>query len=192
MSDASSARERGSLPRRDLLVKGGAAAAAAAVGATMIGASPAGAATLIPVLLPITPVRLYDSREASGPLYAGQTRDLVGEQTEALAFLLNVTITETVSSGFLSVFSADDTWPGTSTVNWSAPGQTIANTAYTLIRLADSGVSAYVGGPASSTQFILDLTGVLAMVDPATFNGPTGVGGGVSGPNQALTESNAG
>lgn len=157
---------RRGMDRRTLMAAGGAAAIAAA-GATVIGASPAGAAPLVPVLVPIDPVRVYDSRSpgALGAISAGQTDLLTGSAaTSDLAYLLNVTVVNTTSFGWVSVFSADVASTDTSTVNWFGPNQTMVNTAYTWIRESDSGIRVSCGG-GGQTQYVLDLTGVLMVVD---------------------------
>ncbi len=134
----------------------------------MVSAGPASAEPLAPALLPVGPIRIYDSREESGRLGSGATRTLVAEEpTEDFAYLMNITVTDTFAGGFLSVFSAEIPWPGTSTLNWTQSGQTIANTAYTFIRQADQGISIHVGG-GGSTQFVIDVTGVLTTIDLGT------------------------
>jgi hypothetical protein len=159
------------LPRRVLFAKG-AVAAAALTGAAVVNATPAAAAPLAPLLVPFGPQRLYDSRDSQlGPLLVGQERLLAGQPIpNELAYLLNVTVTATTGSGWINVFSADISWPGTSTVNWSGPGQEIANTAYTFLRPSDRGIVVRAGGAAgSSTHFVIDLTGMLSMFDLAGF-----------------------
>ncbi len=163
----------GGMHRRQMLAMGGAAAVAAA-GATVIGSSAAGADPLAPLLLPTTPFRLYDSRQAGGRISGGQLDVLTtANPAEDLAFLLNVTVVGTAGTGWLNIFSADDTTTQSSTINWFAANQTMVNTAYTWIRQSDQGIKVSCGG-AGSTQYILDLTGVLTMVDLAIFATPTG------------------
>ena len=83
--------------------------------------------------------------------------------------MLNLTIVDTVGSGFVSVFSADISWPGSSTLNWYGAGQINANNAYTAIRQSDQGIKVYAGG-GGSTNFVLDLVGRLTLVDLATIS----------------------
>jgi hypothetical protein len=155
------------LDRRHLLMAGGAAAAVAAAGATVLGAAPASAAPLVPILIPVDPLRVYDSRSGGGPISAGQTDTLTGSATTDLAYLVNVTVVNTTGWGWLSVFSADLASTSSSTINWFAPNQTMVNTAYTWIRASDAGIRVSCGG-GGSTQYILDLTGVLFMYDAGT------------------------
>jgi hypothetical protein len=154
------------LDRRHLLMAGGAAAAVAAAGATVLGAGPASAVPLVPVLAPVSPVRLFDSRESVlGPIANGYTDTLTGSSTTYLAFLLNVTVVDTQGFGWITVFSADLTSvPGTSTLNWYGPNQTMVNTAYTYIRASDAGIKVNCGG-GGQANYVLDLTAVLFMYD---------------------------
>lgn len=154
------------LDRRHLLVAGGAAAAMAAAGATVLGASPASAAPLVPVLLPVAPVRLYDSREpgALGPISDGQIDTLTNSPDAALGYLMNVTVVDTQGFGWITVFSAEQSSVDTSTLNWYGSGQTLVNTAYTYIRAADAGIKVSCGGDGQA-NYILDLTAALFMYD---------------------------
>lgn len=154
--------------RRNVLVKGGVAAAAVA-GATVLTASNASAAPFAPVLLPFGPIRIYDSRPADR-LYSGWELLLYGDPIpEDLAYLLNVTVTATTGSGWLSVYPADTVYQGTSTVNWSGPEQTVANNAYTSLRPDDRGIIIRADG-GGSAHFVVDLLGILTPVDLALLN----------------------
>ena len=176
------------LDRRHLLMAGGAAAAVAAAGATVLGAGPASAAPLVPVPTPVDPVRLYDSREpgALGRISAGMTDTLTSSPATALAFLLNVTVVNTTGWGWISVFSADLESTDASTVNWYGPDQVMVNTSYTWIRASDSGIRVSCGG--GSTQYVLDLTGILFMFDAgaAAASLPASVGSSVPGDYSAV------
>lgn len=87
--------------------------------------------------------RIYDSRAAStdwgqsvGKFHPNEERWLqvpvpvttVG----AHAAVLNVTVTQTEGSGWLAVYPPGG-YPGTSTINWSGPNQTLANNTQTAI-----------------------------------------------------------
>jgi len=156
--------------RRRLLRTAGVAGVAAmgAVGASTLLADPAGAVDLTAVLLPVGPVRVYDTRGGEGRLSANQQRTLVGGALDGdIAHLYNVTVTETAgSAGFLAVFPGDIAWPGTSSINWFGPNQTLANNAYTFLADGDGAIRIRAGGPAgSSTHVVLDLVGVLQVFD---------------------------
>jgi hypothetical protein len=160
--------------RRDFLTKGGAlalGATAATAGAVGFGATAAGAAPLAPLYLPVTPERVYDSRDpgAGGLLNSGFVRTLTPDTPPPdtlLAFNLNVTIVDTVGTGFISVFPGGETWPGNSTVNWFGPNFILANTAFTGWP-ADGSIQILCGG-GGATDFVLDVTAILQVTDLAT------------------------
>lgn len=122
---------------------------------------------------PITPVRLYDSRPSKGgggPLLTGEDRTIsvshsgptttpiVPEGAQAISYTLTVTGT-TGASGYLSVTESGTAGFTASTVNWSGPAVTIANSTVVKIN-ADRYVKVYCGGPAgASTNFIIDILG---------------------------------
>ena len=68
----------------------------------------------------------------TGKIAAGQTKVAVASRPRspagAKAAVVNLTVAETEGNGgYLALFPADTAWPGTSSVNWSAAGQSIAN-----------------------------------------------------------------
>jgi hypothetical protein len=154
--------------RRHLLTKAGAAAVAAA-GGTALLADPASGADLQVVYLPFGPERVYDSRLAGGRLSANQERTLGGAAfPDEFAHMYNLTITDTRGAGgFLSLFPGDISWPGSSSINWFGPGQTLANNAYSWLSDDDQqSVRVRAGGPTgSSTHFVLDLAAILVVID---------------------------
>ncbi|MEX2626651.1 MAG: hypothetical protein WD225_07185, partial [Ilumatobacteraceae bacterium] len=73
--------------------------------------------------------------------------------------VVNVTITGTESSfGYVSVYRAGIDWPGNSTINWSSPELTAANSAITSVD--DQGRIVIRGGEAA-THVVIDLVGAL-------------------------------
>ena len=73
---------------------------------------------------------------------------------------MNVTVVNTVGAGFLSLYSATvATPPGTSSVNWSADGQILAN--MTLIATDNGSIKVTAGG-GGSTDVVIDILAVLA------------------------------
>jgi hypothetical protein len=125
-------------------------------------------------LLP-APVRVYDSRPGppvpaliggDGPLTPGTERTVkiagLGAIPAAIhAVLANLTVTETVGAGFLSVFDASVDFPGTSNINWSGNGFDIANSVTSSVSWPFGGqVRVHCGGGlGASTQFIVDVIG---------------------------------
>jgi hypothetical protein len=114
-----------------------------------------------PVLLS-TPVRAYDSRSAGGPLSSGHSRTIslaAHLPAGAAGAIINPTVIQTVTAGYLKLYAAGTTEPPTSTVNWFGSGQAIGNQSTTAVSL-DRSVTVTVGG-GHSTQFVLDVVGYL-------------------------------
>jgi len=119
-------------------------------------------------LHPIVPARVYDSRIAGGPLAVSGMRTIsIATATsggtvvpaDATAVAYNLTVAATVGAGWLGVVPAGATFGGTSSINWFGPGQTLANGG--VVKLGgDRQCDIWIGGrAASSTQFIVDITG---------------------------------
>lgn len=114
---------------------------------------------------PVTPVRMYDSRDSEGAnetgAFAGtRTIDLSGQiPAGASAMAFNVTVTGGSASGYLAVDPADDFSPpsaAASVINW-APNATLANAH--IVKLGDGRrVDLTVGGT-GTVHVILDLLG---------------------------------
>ncbi|MFN8038415.1 MAG: hypothetical protein U0Q07_04300 [Acidimicrobiales bacterium] len=122
-------------------------------------------------LTPITPTRVYDSRPGNPPLgvqkgpLAGGTRDidlLAGLSLPVVprGVLVSVGVVSTSPSGFLSLFEAGTSWPGTSSVNWFVRHETAATTAYTDVDA--SGTATALVPSSSSTDFFIDVVGYYA------------------------------
>jgi hypothetical protein len=121
--------------------------------------------------VPVTPRRVFDSR-VDGPTWQ---KGRIGRDAEfkvrvpapmatqgAHAVHVNVTITGPTAAGFLSVYAAGTSWPGTSTLNWTGSGQVVA--AGTTAGLGglqpsyDPGINVYHGGQ-GEVDVIVDYTG---------------------------------
>lgn len=88
---------------------------------------------------------------------------------EAVAVTYNITVTETVSAGFVQVDTFGYTTGETSTVNWDHSGQTIANSGVAMLGtdLGTEGVlGIYVDGlPDAAAHIVLDITGYYVPVE---------------------------
>jgi len=136
----------------------------------LAGPSTAGA------LHPIDPRRVYDSRApqpATGRLASGASRvvsvadardlatgavtrpGLVPEGATAITY--NITVANTVASGFVAVTPGSSTDFGASSINWSASGSIVANAGLVKLNL-DRQVKVFCGG-GGSTDFVIDVTG---------------------------------
>ncbi|MEP7203746.1 MAG: hypothetical protein ABI894_14115 [Ilumatobacteraceae bacterium] len=125
--------------------------------------------------VPIAPKRAYDSRFVAplGPLpnntnrvisvadsYVPGTGTL--EQTNiipptARAIAYNLTVANTLGSGFLSVNPGDAVAPGGSSINWFGPGQLLANGLNVNLN-ANRQVNVFAGG-GGTADFIIDVMG---------------------------------
>ena len=101
---------------------------------------------------PLAPTRIYDSRVAGGILRTGETR-AVAVPAGAAAVAVNVTITDPVRAGFVTVFPCQATLPVVSNINYVA-GQVVAN-------LVQTGVSngAICVHTLARTHVVIDLEG---------------------------------
>lgn len=122
---------------------------------------------LHPGFVPISPVRIFDSRiDAPGRIGSGTTVTLSAATDEngaasgipqfAAAIHFTITVTDTAGAGYLAVFPQGVAWPGNSSINWFAPGLTLAN-AGTVAFGGDRQISVRCGGGA--TDYIIDVTG---------------------------------
>jgi hypothetical protein len=125
-------------------------------------------------LVPISPTRVYDSRCTGGPLAKGATRtvsvttavnsstcaagatNVVPAGAKAIAY--NLTITQTVNAGNLSIYPAGGS-SSASAINWFASGQSLANAATVLISSGRQVTVAAGGTAGSQTHFLIDITG---------------------------------
>lgn len=138
------------------------------------------------------PLRQYDSRQATSPGgsptgllvggASGMSRTIVvpisnppipeGELDEDInAILVNITVTDTVGTGYLVIHPTGVARPATSIINWWGPGQIHANQAVTAVGGAAFGVKSvdvFVSAGASC-HLLLDVYGyyVSGLVPPA-------------------------
>jgi hypothetical protein len=160
--------------RRSFLKAGvGAAATTAAVGTSLVaGQQGASAEPILPLYLPVAPTRIYDSRLPGrwGPIKAGQLVTLTKGPAEwDWAYCVNLTITDTVGSGWIALTMAGTPFTGTSSIGWYTSGQGVANNALVEVRESDSGIDVRCGGGGGQAQFILDIIGVISFADIGAF-----------------------
>lgn len=120
------------------------------------------------VTVDATPVlRLWDTRsDGYGKLGPGGIRNVITPDfyVNIDGVIINVTITETEGSGFLSVYPKGPT-PRTSTINWYETGQVAANSTQLFLSGGPSNwnIDVYCGG-GGRTHFIIDEIAYLARV----------------------------
>jgi hypothetical protein len=171
-------------------------------------ARPAGGRTSLAVLTPalpffaVTPCRLADTRVgfgfsgAFGPpaLVAGVVRNfpITGQcsiPATAQAVSLNFTVVNPSGLGFLAAWQQGGTYPGTSTINYSA-GQLVNNAA--IVPLGNGGMAVAAG--VAGTDLIIDVNGyyapsgnwtstagVTSTTDSVTIGGNLTVSGSITG-----------
>src|SRR5271168_5055754 len=126
--------------------------------------SPTPTATAAFQFIPVTPCRVVDTRNPSGPfggpeLAAGTSREFdipnssCGIPSTAVAYSLNVTVVPNASLNYLTLWPSGETQPNVSTLN--SDGRVKANAAITPAG-TNGGVSVYVSNP---TNVILDIDG---------------------------------
>lgn len=113
----------------------------------------------------VTPCRVIDTRGATGPyggpaLASGATREVAitgrcGIPAGATAVSANLTAASPTGTGFLSVFQAGQSWPGTSSLSYRT-GKTRASNSI-LVLSVDGRVNVYNSG--STQHFLIDITG---------------------------------
>ena len=129
---------------------------------------------------PLPPVRIMDTRTGLGGVPASrlgpgasltvQVAGLGGVPLTRLdAATLNVTVTNTSSAGYLTVYPQGDPQPTASNLNWVA-GQTVAN--LVQVRLSDSG-QATIFNAAGYTDVVFDVAGYVPAI--TTAPGPDGL-----------------
>jgi hypothetical protein len=107
----------------------------------------------------ITPQRVLDTR-GSGKVQPGQevTIDLSGASPFGSAAVVNITADAPDSAGFLSVYSADIAYPGTSVLNFNPVQSNIANGAIVTM---GAGNRIKVRAGDGATNVIVDVVGYL-------------------------------
>ena len=126
--------------------------------------------TSIGRFVPATPVRALDTRETGAPFAPGEARavDLkaVGVPANASAAVLTITGIDAKAPGYWSLWPAGG-WPGTSSLNLFAAGQTRANQAVVAVSSGTVQLLSQVGG-----HVAIDVAGWFTGVgDPATTAG---------------------
>ena len=114
-----------------------------------------------PAFVPVNPVnRVLDTRNGSGKLRPGEERVVpLAVPGTASAAVINLTITETEGAGgFVSVFAANQPWPGNSSINWFVADENVANNVVTAI---DPSGAIKIRGAVANTHVVIDVQGYL-------------------------------
>jgi hypothetical protein len=127
------------------------------------------------VFVPFTPCRILDTRNAAGsyggPALAAATPRTItvngnpgctGIVAGALAYSVNLTVTNTLGAGFVQAYPAGGSAGGSSSVNYSGAGQTIANAAIVPAGTGGNANRITVMAGVSGTDLIIDVNGYFA------------------------------
>lgn len=140
-----------------------------AIGTSVNGAAAGAVVAYIPPapnFHAITPSRAYDSRLTGGPILSGAQRTISVATTTGGAPLVpsgassvtyNLTVADTVGTGFLGLFPTGTAWAGNSSVNWFTTNELDANGGVVALG-GDRQINVICGG-GGSTDFIVDVTG---------------------------------
>jgi hypothetical protein len=168
------------------------------VPSTAVAVTPVAAVATSGSLVPLVPSRILDTRSgngASGPVAPSATVSLqvTGRggvpATGVAAVVLNVTVTDTLAPGFITVYPSGTTRPIASNVNFVA-GQTVPNLA--IVKLGTDGKVSLTNSSGGTVSLVADVSGyylagsptvagALAILDPARLL-DTRSGTGASGP----------
>ena len=174
--------------------------------------APAASGVLAGSYVPLPPDRIVDTRPGSGEPYSGDTLEPgatlnvdaagAGDVPAAgvAAVLLNVTVTDTSESGYLTVYPQGGSLPTSSDLNWTA-GETVANRV--VVPVGPTGqVTVY--NHTGTAQLVVDVNGYFTQGQAAPSNASlfvpitpvrlldTRISGSPLGPGQTLTQTVAG
>jgi hypothetical protein len=160
------------LPIVSLLALGAAAMGLAAAPRALAALAASGATTSGAAYTPLVPTRLLDTRTTGQTLGSGSSLNLTvtgsdGVPSDVTAVALNLTVTDTKSSSYLSVYPTAGTRPSVSSLNWVA-GETVANSA--IVPVGSGGqISLY--NHTGRTDVVVDLDGYFAPEQPGSGAG---------------------
>jgi alpha-tubulin suppressor-like RCC1 family protein len=133
-----------------------------------------GSVTQLGMYVPLSPARILDTRNNANPLRAFEDRQLIVAGTGGVpatgvgAVVMNTTVTQTGTAGYLTVHPGYSPAPLASNLNWSGPGATIPN--LVTVQLGSSGSVGFRNGSGLPTHVIADVAGYYVGVTPAPMH----------------------
>lgn len=113
--------------------------------------------------VPTSPTRLIDTRSTGGAIAANTGRDVqvAGQAgvpaTGVSAVMVNITVTETTTGGYLTAFPSGTATPAASNLTWMSGGTTIPS--FAAVKLGGNGkITLYQSGPGTA-QAVVDVAG---------------------------------
>src|ERR1700686_3237464 len=137
----------------------------------------------------MVPCRILDTRNPGGPfggpiMSQGETRSYnvpagpcSGIPSNASAYSLNFSVTQTAAAGYMTAWPTGSTQPNAATMTWFAASQTLT-TAAIVPAGTTSSISIFAG---ASTHIILDINGYFVEGVVTNLNPGTGMLGGGTG-----------
>lgn len=122
-----------------------------------------GKPTQVGALRALSPTRFLDTRVTSGPVAAGgsvtiHVRGVKGIPTTVAAVVVNLTVTESKSIGYLTAFASGSSTPNASNLSYQR-GQAVANLA--VVPVGPDGNVKITNTSSGSVQIIADVAGYL-------------------------------
>ena len=128
-----------------------------------------GAVTDAGAVVPVTPARLWDTRQkkvvGSNQLLDLQVTEIAGVPVGATAVFLNVTVTEPQASGYLTVFPAGEPRPATSNLNF-VTNLTVPN--MVLVKVGANGFISILNANSGTAHIVVDIQGYITAGTPTT------------------------
>lgn len=126
---------------------------------------------------PVVPTRVLDTRTSSGPVAGGSSVPLrlggtTGVPANASAVVVNLTVTEPTSYGFISAYPAGSAKPNVSNQNYVS-GQTVPNLA--VVPLGADGTVTIANTSYGTAQVVADVVGYYLPGTPATDGAFVGI-----------------
>ena len=120
-------------------------------------------------VVPVTPTRLWDTREhavlSSGATLPLHVAGVAGVPADATAVFVNVTVTQPQAYGYLTVFPAGEAVPATSNLNF-VPGLTAPNLA--LVKVGKNESISIQNGSPGAAHVVVDIQGYITAGTPTT------------------------
>ena len=120
-------------------------------------------------VVPVTPTRLWDTREhavlSSGETLPLHVAGVAGVPADATAVFVNVTVTQPQAYGYLTVFPAGEAVPATSNLNF-VPGLTAPNLA--LVKVGKNESISIQNGSPGAAHVVVDIQGYITAGTPTT------------------------
>jgi hypothetical protein len=148
------------LTRRSLVAAG---AAVGATGLVAAAAPPSAHAAMTGTIVLVTPQRILDSRLSEPTKYGSGAVDAIAVPgiDPYNGVIVNLTVTDTEGSGFVTLGKAPVHPPATSNINWSGPGITLANLAIINTGTNAGGIVIQMEG-GGAAHLIIDLVAFIA------------------------------